>query len=208
MRVIAVHSDLAGYWLEYPGSKNTQWLTPTSGQTWKIGACSDDPYEMPSPLQQPFSGCVASQWSDPVTSYPTALMPFAAPTTDYELSMDGYPAPTADGYVAIGFTNSSAMTSNLTTAGSLWLRVRNLDRNLGPLNYELRTGGLTGTVIASGAMGFVGWNRMAIRVSPANSTVTLTIAGNVIGTYNTTLPTPRYVAFEGVGVLDNFVVRR
>jgi hypothetical protein len=208
MRVTGIHSNIDGYWVEYPGSKNTQWLAPATGQTWNFAGCSDDPNEMPSPIQTPFSGCVVSEWSDPVTSYPTALMPFPPQASDYELSMDGYPAPIPNAYIAIGFTNSAAITSNLTTSGTVWLRVRDLTRTGGPLDYELRTGGLGGTILAAGSMGFAGWNRMVLRISPANSAVTLTIGGSVIGTYHTALPTSRYVAFEGVGVLDNFVVRR
>jgi len=209
MRDISLGTNIAGFWLEYPGSRSTQWITPGTGQAWKFAACSTDPYEMPSPLQTTFAGCVVSDWRDGVASYPTALMPLPTSVTGYELSMDGYPAPIANAYVAIGFTSSSAVTSNLTSAGDVWLRVRDLGGHgaPGPLTYELRVGGLTGTVLASGTMGFAGWNRMSIRVSPATSSVTLAIADSVIGTYHASIPSSRYAAFEGIGVLDNFVVR-
>jgi hypothetical protein len=206
MRDVGIHTSIAGYWLEYLGSKDTQWLTQTTGQSWKFAGCSDDPYELASPLQTPSNGCVASDWFDAVTSYPTALVPFAAPASGYELSMDGYPAPIANAYVAIGFTSSTLVASNLTTAGSLWLRVRNLGS--GPLSYELRTGSLaTGALLASGTAGFPGWNRMSIRYAPATGTATLSIDGTVVGSYAAPISSPRYVAFEGVGILDNLVVR-
>jgi hypothetical protein len=179
---------------------------PQSGQTWKFAACSDDPYEMPSPLQTPYSGCVVSEWSDPVTSYPTALMPFTPPAGGYELSMDGYPSPVADGYVAIGFTSSSALTSNLTTSGSVWLRLGDLHEG-GLLNYELRTNGMNGPVLASGSTPNFGFNRLALRYDPTAATITLSLQGQVIGSYPVGIQAPKYVAFEGVGVLDNFVVR-
>ena len=206
MTDLGIHTTIAGYWLEYPGSKDTRWLVPQSGQTWKFASCSDDPFEMPSPIQTPFSGCVASEWFDAVTSYPTALMPFTPPAGGYELSMDGYPAPIANAYVAIGFTGSSVLTSNLTTFGSLWLRVRDLREN-GMLNYELRTNGMNGPVLASGNIPQLGFNRLALRYDPSTSTATLTLQGEAIGSYAVTIAPPRYVAFEGVGILDNFVVR-
>jgi hypothetical protein len=201
---------IGGFWLEYPGNKNNVWLTPDVGQTWKFCG-GDNPLELASPLQNQFGGCAASEWFDPPTSYPTALMPItmALPSTGYELSMEGYPAPIAGAYVAIGFTNSGALTSNLTSGGSIWLRVVDTTRFGFPLHYELRTGSIaTGKVLASGDAGFSGWNPMAIRYSPANGTVTLTYAGEVIGTYPFTMGTPKYAAFEGVGIMDDFVLRR
>src|SRR4029077_13594155 len=47
-----VHNPLAGFWVEYPGSKNTAWLAPAeTTQTWRACGATDDPYEMPSPIQ-------------------------------------------------------------------------------------------------------------------------------------------------------------
>jgi len=203
--------SLNGFWVEYPGSKDTQWIDPDVGQTWFFTSCSADPYELPSPLQQTYTGCAVSQWNTPPTSYPTALMPLTVslPSTGYELSMEGYPAPIPNAYIAIGFTNSNAVNSNLTTSGTLWLRVRDLSVGGLPLTYELRTGSLAnGTVIASGTAGMAGWNQMAIRYSPAAGTVTLSFAGETVGTYPVSIPTPKYAAFEGVGVLDDFVLRQ
>jgi hypothetical protein len=211
MKATYTHTTLNGFWVEYPGSRSTRWLTPETGQTWKFCGGSADAYELPSPLQVSYSGCAASEWFDPPTSYPTALMPItiALPSAGYELSMDGYPAPIPGGYVAIGFTSSPALTSNLTTSGLLWLRVTDPTRRGVPLHYELRTGSLaSGRLIASGDAGSAGWNRMALRYSPAAGTVTLTFAGAAVGTYPVTMPTPKYLAFEGIGILDNLVLRQ
>jgi hypothetical protein len=211
MKDLFAHTTLGGFWLEYPGSKDTQWLTPDVGQTWRFAGCSDDPYELPSPLQAPYGGCVVSEWFDPPTSYPTALMPITVPlpSAGYELSMEGYPAPIAGAYVAIGFTSSGALTSNLTTSGSLWLRVTNPSPFGAPLHYELRSGSLaTGQLLVSGDAGASGWNHMALRYSPAAGTVTLTFADSVVGTYPVTMASPKYLAFEGIGVLDDFVLRQ
>ncbi len=209
LKAVPLHTTLGGFWMEYPGTKNSQWLTPNANQTWKFAACSDDPWEMASPLQAVGNGCIVSEWFDPVTSYPTALQPFVAPATDYELSMDGYPAPIPGGYIGLGFTGSGATVSNLATSGALWLRVTlPVPDATVPLSYELRTGGMTGAILASGQMGYAGFNRMALRYSPATSTVTLTIDGTLIGSYAAPMAPPKYVAFEGVGVMDNFVVRQ
>jgi hypothetical protein len=210
LKDVHAHVTIRSFWVEYPGSKNTQWLAPDVGQTWKFCA-GDNPWEMPSPLQPSYGGCVASEWFDPPTSYPTALLPItvALPNAGYELSMEGYPAPIPGAYIAIGFTNSSALTSNLTTSGSLWLRVTDTTRYGVPLHYELRTGSLaSGRLIASGDAGASSFNRMAIRYSPTAGTVTLSFDGTVVGTYPVSIPTPRYLAFEGVGILDNLVLRQ
>ncbi|AHG89800.1 hypothetical protein J421_2263 [Gemmatirosa kalamazoonensis] len=210
-KATSLHTTINGFWVEYPGSGNASWIAPETGQTWKFCGGSDDPYELTSPLQTQYNGCVASEWFDPPTSYPTALMPitFTLPSAGYELSMEGYPAPIAGAYVAIGFTSSGAVTSNLTTSGALWLRVTDPTRFGFPLHYELRAGSLaSGRVIASGDAGASGWNRMAIRYAPAAGTVTLTNDGVVIGTYAFTMPTPKYLAFEGVGILDDLVLRQ
>ena len=211
MKAAYASVTLNGFWLEYPGSRSTQWITPETGQTWKFCGSSDNPYELPSPLQDPFPGCAASSWFDPPTSYPTALMPItiALPSAGYELSMEGYPAPIDGGYLAIGFTNSGALTSNLTTSGSLWLRVTDPTRSGAPLHYELRTGSLaSGQLIASGDAGYAGWNHMGLRYSPAAGTVTLTFADSVVGSWPVVIAPPKYLAFEGIGILDDFVLRQ
>lgn len=214
-RAVFIHESLGGYWVEWPGSKSKQWLTPNSDQTWKYAACSENLNEMPSPLQASAlpnvtleNGCISSEWFDAVTSYPTALMPFTAPAVPYTFSMDGYPAPIPGAYIAIGFSNSGLLTSNLTTSGVLWLRVRDLQLPGGELTWELRTNGMTGSVLASGNAGYPGFNPMSLRYEPATRRVTLTIDGVVQGQWDYTLNAPRYLAFEGVGIMDNLVLRQ
>lgn len=213
------NTTLGGFWVEYPGTKNNAWITPPeTGQTWKLCAGGDNtstenPWELPSPLQTTQSGCVASIWTDAITTFPTALMPigFALPADGYEVSMEGYPAPIPEGYVAIGFTNSGATASNLTSSGALWLRVTDPTRSTFgiPLHYELRSGSLaTGQLLASGDAGYRGWMHMAIRVSPAAGTVTVKFADAEPVTVPFTLPTPKYLAFEGIGILDDLVLRK
>ena len=212
LKSVGISNSLGGYWLEYPGTKNTAWLGVDAGQSWNFAGCSGDPYELDSPLQVNYGGCVVSFWADPPTSYPTALMPItvALPPEGYEFSMEGYPAPIPNGYVAIGFTNSGALASNLTTSGIVWLRMRDLNPPPGGvLSYELRTGSLaTGQVLASGYAGYAGWNHMGLRYTTATQSITLTIGDSVIGTFPAPMTAPKYLAFEGVGVLDNFVLRK
>jgi hypothetical protein len=211
LKATNLHTTLNGFWAEWPGSSKTAWITPDVGQTWKFCGGSADGIELPSPLQTLYGGCIASEWFDPPTSYPTALLPITVtlPADGYELSMEGYPAPIPGAYVAIGFTSSSAVTSNLTSGGLLWLRVVDSTRTGFPLHYELRTGGLTsGQLIASGDAGAAGWNQMALRYSPSAGTVTLRYANRIVATYPVSIPQPKYLAFEGVGVLDDLVLRR
>jgi hypothetical protein len=76
-------------------------------------------------------------------------------------------------------------------------------------HYELRTSSFnTGAILASGGAGAAGFNQMSIRYSPALGTVTLSFGGSVIGSFPATMPTPKHLAFEGVGVLDNFVFQQ
>jgi len=211
LKATSTHTTINGFWMEWPGSSKTQWITPETGQTWKFCGGSADSLELPSPLQTQYNGCVASEWFDPPTSYPTALMPItvALPSTGYELSMEGYPAPIAGAYVAIGFTSSGALTSNLTTSGLLWLRVTDTTHFGLPLHYELRTGSLaSGQLIASGDAGYAGFNRMSLRYSPAAGTVTLKFGDDVVATYPVSIDVPRYIAFEGVGILDDLILRQ
>lgn len=47
-----LHTPINGFWVEYPGSKNTTWLSPPEGQqTWRLCASSDNPYETLSTLR-------------------------------------------------------------------------------------------------------------------------------------------------------------
>jgi hypothetical protein len=73
LKSVGAGTSLGGFWVEYPGSKDMSWISPDG--TWRFAGCSDDPYELPSPLQ-PFNGCVGSWWFDGVVAFPDALIPF------------------------------------------------------------------------------------------------------------------------------------
>ncbi len=209
LRETYIHTTIGGFWVEWPGSKNTQWMTPNGDQTWKIAACTDDPYEtLPAPLQQNYgNGCISSEWFDAVTQYPTALQPFRAPATAYEVSIDTWVAPIPGAYIGLGFSNSAVLLSNLATSAPIWIRMTDpLDG--GDLQYELRTNGMSGPVLATGRAGVSGWDPIALRYDPIAQSVTLRVNGETVGTYPFSMSAPRYVGFEGVGVLDNFVVRK
>ena len=49
---------------------------------------------------------------------------------------------------------------------------------------------------------------MAIRVSPATGTGTLKFADTVVATVPFAMAMPRYLAFEGIGILDTLVLRK
>lgn len=211
-RDVFVHTTLGNFWVEYPGSKNSAWITPDGNQTWKFAAIGGalDPYELPSPLQatDASQGAIVSEWFDPVTQSPTALMPFTAPATPYAVSMEGYPSIVAGAYVAIGLTSSGQTISNFESVGQVWLSLRKQQSTLnGPLVYELRLNGRSGALLAEGVVADVTWNQMTIGYDPVNRNLSASVNGTSLGTFPLTMAAPRYAGFEGVGVLDNFVIR-
>jgi hypothetical protein len=208
-----VHTSISGFWVEYPGSKDTAWLAPPEGQqTWRFCASSDNPYEtLFSPLQVVNgNGCLASEWFDAVPNNPTALMPFKAPAGAYEVSLNGYPAPIDGKYIALGLTGSSLLDSNLETSADLWLLLKFADpvHDYGTLIYELRTNGMNGPVLASGQTFLDSFNRLVLRYDPLSQTVSASINGVEIGVFSQSIATPKFIGIEGVGIVDNLVVRK
>lgn len=212
MKPAYLHTSIQGFWIEYPGNKNTNWLASDSGQAWRFCGASEDPYEMYSPIQWSFgfygNGCISSEWTDNPTTDPAALMPVTLPATPYEISINGRPAPIASKYLALGLTNSPAVYSNLATSGSIVLVTRVSPLNMwGALLYELRAGGMNGTLLASGETYFESWNQLKLRVDPVAGTVSASINGTDIGPFPLNVGSPKYAGFEGVGLGDNFVIR-
>ena len=219
LRADNIHTTLGGFWVEYPGSKNTNWITPDGNQTWKFAGIGGflDPYELPSPLQATdiAQGVIVSEWFDAVTQYPTALLPFKQPAAPYSVSMEGWPAFVPGTYVAIGLTASGATLSNFTTVGQVWLSLNRVaDANGGlHLIYEWRLNGKTGTLLATGEVVDQTWNSMVIHYDPVAHLVSASIGGSVVdgiaplnlGVFPLNI-TPSFAGFEGVGVLDNFVI--
>jgi hypothetical protein len=219
------HTALTGFWLEYPGSKNETWLTAPEGvRTWRFCAQSTDPNELPSPLQPAvvsgdgqftdiMNGCAISDWTDPSLPFdqaPTALIPMVRTPGAFEASIDGWPSFIAGTYVAIGLTDSTLTVNNLQSAAGVWLRItQGPDLNNGLTFYELRANGMSGPLLASGEFWSVTFNQIAVRYDPARQTVGASINGMDLGVYPVTFAaTPKFVGFEGVGILDNFVVRQ
>jgi hypothetical protein len=206
-----VHTALVGFWMEYPGSKNTAWLAPSeSTQTWRACAMNDDPYEMPSPIQATWgNGCIVSDWIDPVLTRPTALVPFTPPAAPYQISIDAWPATdaSADYYVGFGLTDVSILESNLETSAGVWLELKFIDSVLNMSSYALRADGRTGPVLATGTVPFGPHTRLVLRYDPAGQTVSASVDGIELGVYVQPIRTPRFIGIEGVGIVDNFVVR-
>jgi hypothetical protein len=121
--------------------------------------------------------------------------------------MEGYPSVVAGAYVAIGLTASPATLSNFSTVGQVWLGLRKQQVMVnGPLVYEWRLNGSTGALLATGVIDDLTWNRMELRVDPVTKSVSASINGVLLGT-QPFASVPKYAGFEGVGVLDNFVIR-
>lgn len=207
-----VHTTIGGFWVEWPGSKKSAWITPDGDQTWKFCTMGGylDPYELPSPLQpdEYTQGCVSSEWFDPVTTYPTALLPFTPPTTPYAVSIEGWPSLIPGGYVALGLTASKVTLSNFTTAGQVWMSLRAATRlDSTSVVYEVRVNGMSGPLLASGVVDNVTWNQMMLRYDPVAKVITPSVNGVKLGDFPLDMPAPLYAGFEGVGILDNFVIR-
>jgi len=206
-----VHTDISGFWVEYPGSKNTAWLAPAeTNQTWRFCAMSDNPNEMPSPLQGQWgNGCIASDWFDFVATRPTALVPFTQPATPYEISIEVWPATAGnpDYYLGFGLTDNSILESNLETSAGVWIELKVPELGSYTEHYALRANGRTGPVLASGTTFFDGRTRTVLRYDPATQTVSASINGVELGSFQVPIKAPRFIGIEGVGIMDNFVVR-
>ena len=208
-----LHTSITGFWVEYPGSKDTAWLAPADGQTWRVCESSNNPYEtLFTPLQVDFAqGCLISDWFDPVTENPTALLPFDAPAARYEISLNGHPAPIQGKYIGFGLTGSSLLDSNLQTSASVWLLLKpgpGPAINTTSIAYELRTNGMNGPVLASGTTFADPFTQMALRYDPAARTVSASVNGIELGVFPQTIPSPKFIGIEGVGIVDNLIVRK
>jgi hypothetical protein len=212
------HTSIAGFWMEYPGNKNTPWLTaPETGRTWRFCAQSTDPFELPSLLQPdygvgPMNGCVISDWSDPSLPFdqaPTAIIPLQKTAGALQASIDGWPAPIAGTYVALGLTDSTLTVNNLETSAGLWLLLKEVTFDNTLTAYEFRLNGMTGPLLASGQFISQTFNRIAVRYDPATGLAGASLNEADLGSFPAGLAaTPKFVGFEGVGILDNFVVRQ
>jgi hypothetical protein len=202
----SVFGNVDGFWVEWPGSGRMAWAAAQGG--WSFAGCSTDVLELASPLQTVFNGCVVSSWADQVVRFPSALVPFAGLAGRYEVSADVIPAALVGSTVAVGLTSAAGTVANLRTSGQVSLALTP-DPVLDGMHarFELRLGGLPGTVLAAGPVTLSGYNPIALQVDPVAGTVSATVNGVAYGPFAAPGIAPRYVAMEGQGVLDNFVVR-
>lgn len=213
LRSTFIGTTLGGFWAEWPGSKNKAWITPAGEATWKFTASSSggpnpNPNEAASPLEvDTVYGQVWSDVSDGATGgYPTALLPMSWPTTVWSMSIEVLSSQVAGSYVALGVTDSGATLSNLVSASKVSLLVR-MGAAGSNLSWELWQGGTTRTLLASGPVEDLGFNQLKLSYDPATQRLTVTVNGAPGGSYAVALGAPRYAAFEGLGTVDNFVVR-
>ena len=122
--------------------------------------------------------------------------------------MEGWPSVVDGAYVAIGLTSSPVTMSNFETVGDVWLGLRTQVVMVnGPLVYELRLNGKTGALLATGVVDDQTWNQMVISYDPVAQVMSASINGVALGRYPMKLA-PKYAGFEGVGIMDNFVIRK
>jgi hypothetical protein len=122
--------------------------------------------------------------------------------------MEGYPSVVDGAYVALGLTSSTLAYSNLESVGQVWLSLRKQEVMVnGPLVYELRLNGRSGAPLATGVVDDLTWNRMSISYDPVAQVMSASLNGQLLGNFPMKLAPPKYLGFEGIGILDNFVVR-
>lgn len=213
LRSTFIGTTLGGFWVEWPGSKNTGWITPAGEATWKFTASVSgndpvgNPYEMASPLEVGgMRGVVWSDVTDGATGgHPAALLPVSLPATGWSVSMEGVPA--AGGHLALGLTDSGTTLNNLTTVGKVALLLR-LDATATQLVWELWLGGATRTLLASGRTDDQYHNQLQLTYSPPTQQLWARVNGATVGPFTANLGAPRYAGFEGTGVADDFVIHR
>jgi hypothetical protein len=201
-----------GFWLEYLGSKNYRWTTIDSGITWRFCGTGPNPYELPSPLQTVFGfeqntiicTLLNAETIAPAVS-PTILMNMPTNlTTPYEIEIDGTYHPIPGTYLALGLTNSAATSGNLANSGNIVLVIKG-DQN--SVAYEFRLGGFNGQLLASGTGEDFYFNQLKIRYNPQTRVIGGSYNGVDFGNFQTDIAPSKYVAIEGHGYADNFVVR-
>lgn len=219
LRSTFIGTTLGGFWVEWPGNKNNAWITNAGEATWKFTASSNggpnpNPYELPSPLEVDLgdgviAGQVFSDVSDGTSGgLPTALLPVAWPTTAWSVSIEGLLwHNTATSYIALGLTDSGATLSNLLTAAKVTLLMRSADGGMA-LVWQLWQGGTAGTLLASGPMDDLGFNQLKLSYDPVAQQLSVHVNGVAGGSFPMNLGQPRYAAFEGIGLVDDFVVRK
>ena len=213
LRSTFIGTTLGGFWVEWPGSKNTGWIAPAGEATWKFTSSISgndpigNPWELPSPLEVGgMRGFVWSDVTDGVTGgHPAALLPVTLPTTRWAVSMQGTPA--TGGELALGLTDSSVTLDNLATVGKVALLLRT-DATASTMAWELWLGGATRTLLASGSTDDLYYNQLLLAYDPQTKQLSASVNGVAIGPFAANLGAPRYAGFEGTGVADNFVIRR
>jgi hypothetical protein len=144
---------------------------------------------------------------------PTALMPFTPPATAYEVWIDGRPnvnLDAANGYIAVGLTNSAATANNFETVGQAWLSLGCVDACRGGLQVvELRLNGRTGPLLARATIPFTSkLNQLLLRYDPVASLLSASVNGASLGVFPLSMAPPSYPGIEGYGIVNNFMIRK
>ena len=214
-RSVFASTVISGYWSEFPGNKNAWIAPPETTQTWRFCSVSDNIYEIPSPLQTMYNGCLASSWFDPVATRPTALLPFTQPTGPYSIHLDLWPGlgdPTY--YVGFGVTDSGALDRNLETSAGLWFELGHPNPPAATaaaifVTYNVHVNGRTGPILATGQVVWMPWMPAELRYDPVSGNASASLNGVELGSWFVgAIRTPKYIGIEGVGIVDDLVVRK
>ncbi len=218
MRSTFIGTTLGGFWTEWPGNKNNAWITNSGEATWKFTASSNggpnfNTNELPSPLEVDLgfgviAGQVFSDVSDGTSGgLPTALLPVTWPTTAWSVSIDSLLwVNTASSYIALGLTDSNVTLSNLLTASTVTLLVRQTPQ-ASTIDWELWKAGTPRVMLAGGTVDDFSLNGLRLSYDPVAKQLSVHVNGTLGGTFAVDIGRPRYAAFEGIGLVDNFVIR-
>jgi hypothetical protein len=124
--------------------------------------------------------------------------------------MDVLPFPSfSNGNImAVGFSTSPTLFSNLENTGQAWMLIRFTDFNIDDINMtvELHTNGMTGPSVSLQVFRNV-FDTLTVRYDPINHLVSGYYNDQFVGSLPYTATPVSFVGFEGEGTVDNFIVK-
>lgn len=212
MTPVFVATGIAGFWAEYPATKNNTWmgLDVSGTASWTFAAATPNPMEDPTPMQPDGSNGTAFCINDLGPFQPVDLLvPMNSPKTKFSITAELGPRPVVGHYTGIGLTNANVLEDNFETSATVWVRLLAQETGVqGTGLAEFRTNGLAGPSVSGVVpVDFNGFTHVEIIVDPVRQAATATVSGVPLGTLRIPAGTTKYVGFEGSGMADNLVVK-
>ncbi len=186
VRFADMGDHLSGFWPQQP-SNGVQWITSggAAANSWRFAIASEDPTEL-----DPLDIDNGVGYGDPGAA---ALVPFSMPTTPVTISVN------VTGPTSVGFTSSSAVTSNFAANGALWIEfafTQSIDE------WTIRANGgsvvLTGSLPGAFGAGVIesGYYNIQLTYDPVNHIVSGQIQNAAIPPTFVDVTTP--IAYVGI----------